>query len=121
MSDDLPHDEAISGPLWRRVLSYTGYLVLWLVYTVVSFWLIFQLEEVVVTGAMLLRLNPWQVRALDKFSVVLWGLAWLIGMLLVEAYLRNGVAKKQLVRRAVKVYLGLIIFTVAVAGVNLLI
>ena len=94
---------------------------LWAVYTITTFWLIFQIEEIVVVGAMRLRLNPWQVRAVDKFSLVLIGLAWLVGMLVVEAYLRNGVATRQLLRRAGKVSVGLVIGTLVVVGVNLMI
>lgn len=121
MFDDSLHDAAAQASFGQRVVSYVGYLALWAVYTITTFWLIFQIEEIVVVGAMRLRLNPWQVRAVDKFSLVLIGLAWLVGMLVVEAYLRNGVATRQLLRRAGKVSVGLVIGTLLVVGVNLMI
>lgn len=119
MFDDFPQAEAI--PIRQRVASYTGYLVLWLAYSAITFWLILRLEEIFVVGAMQLRLNPWQVRAVDKFALVLLGLIWLIGMLMVEHYFRIGVTKRQLMRRAGKVFVSLAVVTAIVIGVNRLV
>ncbi len=119
MFDDSPQNEAI--PIWQRVASYTSYLILWLAYLIITFWLILKIDEIFVVGAMRLRLNPWQVRAVDKYVLVLLGLVWLVGMLMVEHYFRIGVAKKQLRQRAGKVFLGLAVVTVSVIGLNSLI
>ncbi len=119
MFSDSPHDEAV--PIWQRVVSYASYFVLWLTYTAITFWLVFQIEDIFIVGAMRLRLNPWQVRAVDKFSLVFLGLVWLASMFLVESYLRNGIAQRKLMRRAGRVYLGLAIFSLVVIGVNRLV
>lgn len=54
--------------------------------------------------AFLLRANPWQVRAVDQFSVVTLGLIWLAGFILLEHYLRRGVVKQRLWTRAIRVF-----------------
>jgi hypothetical protein len=54
--------------------------------------------------AIWLRLNPWQVRALDNFSVVGLGLIWLVGILLLEQRLRQAVEGGRLWRRAAYVF-----------------
>ena len=89
----------------RLVPLYLACYVLWLGLSALGVWLIFTLRSVLVGLAFALRLNPWQVRAVDNFGFVTLGLIWLIGVLLLEYRLRQAVAKNQLWKRAA--YVGL--------------
>jgi hypothetical protein len=91
---------------FRRLLPlYLACYVLWLALSVLGVWLIFTLRSVLVGLAFVLRLNPWQVRAVDNFGFVTLGLIWLVGSLLLEYRLRQAVAKNQLWKRAARVAL----------------
>jgi hypothetical protein len=76
----------------------------WLALSALGIWLIFALRPVLFDIAIWLRLNPWQVRALDNFSLVTFGLIWLVGILLLEHSLRQGVENGRLWRRAARVF-----------------
>ena len=90
---------------FRQLLPlYLACYALWLALSAQGVWLIFALRPVVFGLAIWLRLNPWQVRALDNLSFVTFGLAWLVGILLLEHSLRQGVEKRRLWRRAARVF-----------------
>jgi len=90
----------------RRLLPlYLACYALWLGLSALGVWLIFALRVVLVDLAFVLRLNPWQVRAVDNFSIVTLGLIWLVGILLLEHRLRQAVATNRLWKRAA--YVGL--------------
>ena len=84
---------------------YLACYVLCIAFTLAGAWLIFEARPAMFALAARLRLNPWQVRAVDEFSVVTLGLIWLIGILWMEHYLRQGVPRNRLWRRAARVLL----------------
>ena len=89
----------------RRTLPlYLAAYALWIGFSAVGVWLIFAVRSVLVDLAFVFRFNPWQVRAVDNFGVVTLGLVWLVGILLLEHYLRQGVAKNRLWGRARRVF-----------------
>ena len=90
---------------FRQLLPlYLACCVLWLSLSALGVWLIFALRPVMFGLAIWLRLNPWQVRAVDNFSFVTFGLIWLVGILLLEHSLRQGVEKRRMWRRAARVF-----------------
>jgi hypothetical protein len=90
---------------FRQLLPlYISCYALWLALSALGIWLIFALRPVLFDLAIWLRLNPWQVRALDNFSFVTFGLLWLVGILLLEHSLRQGVENRRLWRRAALVF-----------------
>jgi len=90
---------------FRQLLPlYLACYALWLALAALGVWLIFALRPVIFGLAIWLRLNPWQVRALDNLSFVTFGLIWLVGILLLEHSLRQGVEKRRLWRRAARVF-----------------
>ena len=95
--------DASSQNMRRQLPLYLACYALWLALSALGVWLIFALRPALFALAAWLRLNPWQVRALDNFSVVTFGLVWLAGILLLEHSLRQGVAKHRLWRRAARV------------------
>ena len=89
----------------RQLLPlYLACYALWIGLSALGVWLIFALRAVLVDLAFLFRLDPWQVRAVDNFGVVTLGLIWLIGILLLEYYLRRGAANNRLWGRAARVF-----------------
>ena len=90
---------------FRQLLPlYISCYALWLALSALGVWLIFALRPVLFDIAIWLRLNPWQVRALDNLSFVTFGLAWLVGILLLEHSLRQGVERHRLWQRAARVF-----------------
>jgi len=52
-----------------------------------------------------MRVNPWELRAIDLWSLWLMGAGWVIGIFLSEGYLRKGVEKHRLLVHAGKLFL----------------
>src|SRR4051812_13421752 len=107
---------------FRQLLPlYLACYTLWLALAALGVWLLFALRPVVFGLAIWLRLNPWQVRALDNFSFVTFGLAWLVGILLLEHSLRQGVEKRQLWHRAARVFVAEVVALGLCYGLQLLV
>jgi hypothetical protein len=89
----------------RQLLPlYVACYAAWLALSALGVWLLFALRPIMFSLAIWLRLNPWQVRALDNFSFVTFGLIWLVGILPLEHSLRQGVEQHRLWRRAARVF-----------------
>jgi hypothetical protein len=91
----------------RGVLAYVACYLAWLLFAVVGFWLLLSLRTNLVDAAILMQFNPWQVRTLDRFAIFTLGLAWFVGILVLENYLRSGVARGLLWGRMIRVTLAL--------------
>jgi hypothetical protein len=108
------------GNFWRTLPLYLACYALWIGSSALGVWLLFALRSLLFDLAVRLRFNPWQVRAVDNFGIVTLGMIWLVGILLAEHYLREGVVKHQLWRCAAHVFvfealaLGLVYGLVAV-------
>jgi hypothetical protein len=91
---------------FRQLLPlYLACYAIWLALAAMGIWLLFAMRPVLFDLAIWLRLNPWQVRALDNFSVIGMGLLWLVGILALEHSLRQGVEKNRLWSRAARAFL----------------
>ena len=89
----------------RQLLPlYLACYALWIGLSALGVWLIFAMRSLLVGLAFWLRFNPWVLRAIDNFGVVTLGLIWLMGILLLEHSLRQGVVKHRLWRRAARVF-----------------
>ena len=89
----------------RQLLPlYLACYTIWLALSALGVWLIFALRAAMFDLAIWLRLDPWQVRAVDNFSFVIFGLIWLVGILLLEHSLRQGVEKHRLWKRAARAF-----------------
>jgi hypothetical protein len=90
---------------FRQLLPfYLACYAIWLALSALGIWLIYAARPVLFSLAIWLRLDPWQVQALDNFSVVTMGLIWLVGILLLEHLLRQGVEKNRLWVRAARAF-----------------
>ena len=90
---------------FRQLLPFNlACYAIWLALSALGIWLIYAARPVLFSLAIWLRFDPWQVQALDNFSVVTMGLIWLVGILLLEYNLRGGVVKNQLWGRAARAF-----------------
>jgi hypothetical protein len=88
---------------FRQLLPlYLACYTLWLALSALGVWLIFVARDTLFALSIWLRLNPWQLRAVDNFGIVTLGLIWLMGILLLEHSLRQGVEKQRLWVRAAR-------------------
>ncbi len=103
-----------SSQTFRQLLPlYLACYALWLGLCAMGGWLILAARSAIFDVSLALRFNPWQVHAVVQLSTVTFGLIWLVGILLLEHYLRQGVIKNQLWARAARVFL----FEVVVLGI----
>lgn len=91
----------------RGVLTYVACYVAWLVFSIVGFWLLLSVRTNLIDAAILMQFNPWQVRTVDRFAIFGLGLAWFAGILVIESYLRTGVARGLLWGRMIRITLAL--------------
>jgi hypothetical protein len=91
--------------IWQQLSSYLLCYVLWAGLSALSFWILLQLRINLLDLSVFFRLGPWAIGAVDKFAILLLGLFWLGSILGVESYLRQGVERRAVWRRAARVFL----------------
>src|SRR4029079_16462536 len=84
----------------RLLALYLACYALWLGPSALGVWLILAARSALIRLAFALRFHPWILRAVDDFGFVTLGLLWLVGVLLLEHSLREGVTRKRLWKRA---------------------
>jgi hypothetical protein len=99
--------------VWSTIARYAACYALWVTLVVWMAWILLLLRGLTVEWMMWMRFNPWSVRGFDRWGVFLLGMAWLVAMLWLESYLRDGVQRGRLLRRAGRVALALGITTAA--------
>ena len=97
--------------LVTRIIRFTTIYGLWILSATLALFIAYQLVEIFIDLAFLLRFNPWQVRAVRNFGTVTVGLFWLIFAIGSEAYFRRYVEPEQQAQRLV--YFFVIEFIVA--------
>jgi hypothetical protein len=89
----------------ERLLWWVLYLLGWVLTSGLAFWLILQLRINLIDLNNFLGWGPWLLIAVDKFGLVLLGLAWLIGVFIIEMYLRASQTLRLLLQRLLRVSL----------------
>lgn len=92
---------------WRTIGYYLACYVAWLAFAVIGFVLLLSLRTNLFDLSVLLGMNPWAVRAVERFAIFVLGLFWFAGILVLEGYLRSGIFKKQLWQRIARVAIAL--------------
>jgi hypothetical protein len=118
--DPVPQDEE-KEPLWQRILAIATYLFFWLLFTAVGLWLMFEIRSVIVELMILAKFNPWMVRGWDRWAIYMLGLAWFVGLMWIDHYLRTAIGKKRLWRNIGRVATIETIMVAVVFGLGLLI
>jgi hypothetical protein len=91
----------------RGVFAYVACYAAWLIFSAAAFWLLLSVRTNLIDAAILMQFNPWQVRTLDRFAIFGLGLVWFVGILVMESYLRTGVARGLLWGRISRIALAL--------------
>lgn len=117
---DQPPENNSSPPLSRLIGLYIACYTIWIAICAAGLWLLFQAVQLATTLALYFRLNPWQVRAVDKWGVFVLGLVFFAAILILEGYLRQSVPKGQFWSKATRSLFVLIIIAAFVVGSNLL-
>jgi hypothetical protein len=71
----------------------------------IGFWLIFAVRDSLLSAAMMLQVNVWVLRAIDRWAVFLLGLCWLASFILVESYFRHAISRGTMWQRIGRVFL----------------
>ena len=82
----------------KHVIQYA----IWLVCCALGLGLIFLLHENLET-AIFLRVNPWHLRAYEKWSIYLLGMVWIVCIFLIEGYLSRSQRKGRLLAASLTV------------------
>jgi len=92
-------------PRWGLIGQYILAYIVWFAFCALSFWTIWLVRTNLVEDIFFLRVNPWQLRAIDRWSIWLMGAGWLVGVFCAEGYLRSSVKKGRFLFNSGKLFL----------------
>jgi hypothetical protein len=75
--------------LWVLVARYILCYLLWIFISGIALWLVFLIRQNLVEDIFFLRVNPWQLRAIDRWSFFVLGSVWIVAIFLIEGALRK--------------------------------
>lgn len=81
---------------WILVSQYIICYVLWLLICGIGLWLIFLIRTNLVEDVFFMRLDPWQLSAIDRWAIYGFGALWIFSIFLIEGYLRRAVEQGRL-------------------------
>jgi hypothetical protein len=76
---------------WHRYAPYGACYLAWAAFSAGAFWCLLRLHEMLVALALLASTAAKVVPVLDRFSLVLLGLAWIAAIGILESYLTSGI------------------------------
>ncbi|MBI3960668.1 MAG: hypothetical protein HY328_17805 [Chloroflexi bacterium] len=95
-----------SEPLqWGRIGQYILVYIFWFLFCALAFWAIWLIRTNLVEDIFFMRVNPWQLRAIDRWSIWVMGAGWVVGIFLVEGYLRKSIEQGRLLVSTSKLFL----------------
>jgi hypothetical protein len=94
-SDDRPAPNT-----WVLVVRYIACYLLWFLICGIAIWLIFLIRQNIVDDIFFFRVDPWQLRAIDRWSFFVLGMIWIVAIFLIEGSLRKAVEQNRLLIRA---------------------
>lgn len=83
----------------KRTLSYVISYVLWLANSAMGLLVFVFARDAILDTYVAFRLNPWAMASVDKFVMILLGIAWLAFIVACEIFYRRGVEEGKLLRR----------------------
>ncbi|MBX2999700.1 MAG: hypothetical protein KF893_14370 [Caldilineaceae bacterium] len=92
-SDDRP-----APNMWVLVVRYIVCYLLWFLISGIALWLVFLIHQNIY-DIFFLRINPWQLRAIDRWSYFFLGTIWIVVIFLIEGSLRKSVEENRLLIR----------------------
>jgi hypothetical protein len=116
MRGESPDDQPAPN-IWVVAVRYILYYLLWFLISGIALWLVFLVRQNLVEDIFFMRVNPWQLRAIDRWSFFVLGTAWIVAIFLIEGALRKALEKGRFWARA-----GMILFVqLALIAVSFLI
>jgi len=88
--------------IFLHIIRFSGHYAVWLAFTVSQLGLVIWIHQLVVTGAIVYAQkvnNPWLVRAVDMWSMVILGIIVLVTVFLTEAHLSKGLRQQRFWQR----------------------
>lgn len=82
----------------KNILMY----LVWFLFCGLTFWAIWLVRTNLIEDIFFMKLDPWQLRAVDRWSIWVMGAIWVVGIFLAEGYLRKGIEKERLWNHIVK-------------------
>ena len=120
--------DAVLGSSFRRLMDYTSanqvdkyflvYLV-WALATAAWVWPLLTAPQSMAGMLDMLGVHRFTISAIQRFSFVLLGLAWLVATLWTEHYLRTSVSKQRVARSVVRVAIATIVVHVVLLLIQL--
>ncbi len=104
MRGELPENDS-SPNIWILAVRYTACYLIWFLISAIGLWLLFLIRSNLVEDILFLRVNPWQLRALDRWFIFAMGALWIFVIFLLEGYLRKGVEQGKLLIRSGRILL----------------
>jgi len=92
-------------PRWVTIAQYILAYLLWFLFCALAFFALWRVHAILIDSIFFGRVDPWQLRAIDKWSLWVMGVGWVVGIFLSEGYLRKGVEKGRLLVYTGKLFL----------------
>lgn len=93
-----------------QLLQVGAYLIAWLLLSLPGIWFFLSLRDSLFKISVLLQLNPWAVRAIDRWGIFVFGVVWIIVIFSLEGYFRTAIDKNRLWQRIRRVFIFELIF-----------
>lgn len=99
--------------------AYILVYAVWLALFALSLWLVFLLQQNLVNDLFFLQTDIWRLRFVSQWSIFVLGIPWILYAFLTEGYLRNGIARGDVLRRLRKVGTPLLLLIALSWGIRL--
>lgn len=93
----------LDGGQKNTILKHLFMYLVWFLFCALTFWTIWLIRTNLIEDIFFMKLNPWQLRAIDRWSIWVMGAIWVVGIFLAEGYLRKGIEKGRLLIHIAKV------------------
>lgn len=93
-----------------KITQFGTYVVAWLLLCAPGIWFFLSIRDSLFKLNVLLQLNPWAVRSIDRWGIFVFGLFWIAVIFLLEGYLRTAIDKGRLWERIYRVFLLELVF-----------
>lgn len=81
---------------FSHILQFLTYIVSWLLLSASGLWFFFTLRNMLFDLGVLLQLNPWALRGIDRWGIFVFGMIWIVVIFFLEGYLRTAIDKNKL-------------------------
>lgn len=87
--------------MWQRAVDAVLVYLLWAVVILLALWCLVASRSAINIVYIVLTWNRWVLRAVDRWSLLLLGIVWLVGVIVTEAWFRDAAEKGVLWKRFV--------------------